>query len=111
VTVTGRLKDIIIRKGENISAKEVEDLLYAHPKVADAAVIGVPDDERGEMVCAVVTLADEADPLTLDDIAAYMTGAGTMKQKFPERLEIIDEMPRNATGKIVKNDLRVRYAG
>jgi len=111
VTVTGRLKDIIIRKGENISAKEVEDLLYAHAKVADAAVIGVPDDERGEMVCAVVTLADPSDPVTLDDIAAYMTDAGTMKQKIPERLEIIDAMPRNATGKIVKTDLRAKYAG
>jgi acyl-CoA synthetase (AMP-forming)/AMP-acid ligase II len=109
VTVTGRLKDIIIRKGENISAKAIEDLLYAHPKIADAAVIGVPDIERGEMVCAVVTLADPTDPLTLDEIAEYMTEAGTMRQKIPERLEIIDEMPRNATGKIVKNDLRAKF--
>ncbi len=110
VTVTGRMKDIIIRKGENISAKAIEDLLYAHPKIADAAVIGVPDDERGEMVCAVVTLADPADPITLDEIAASMTEAGVMRQKIPERLEIIDAMPRNATGKIVKNDLRAQYA-
>jgi acyl-CoA synthetase (AMP-forming)/AMP-acid ligase II len=110
VTVTGRLKDIIIRKGENISAKEVEDLLYSHPKVADAAVIGVPDEERGEMVCAVVTLTDAADPIALDEVARWMTDAGTMRQKIPERLEIIDAMPRNATGKIVKNDLRDRFA-
>jgi cyclohexanecarboxylate-CoA ligase len=110
VTVTGRLKDIIIRKGENISAKAIEDLLSAHPKIADAAVIGVPDAERGEMVCAVVTLTDPADPITLEEIAASMTEAGAMRQKIPERLEIIDAMPRNATGKIVKNDLRARYA-
>ena len=110
VTVTGRMKDIIIRKGENISAKAIEDLLSAHPKIADAAVIGVPDDERGEMVCAVVTLADPADAITLAEIAAAMTEAGVMRQKIPERLEIIDAMPRNATGKIVKNDLRAQYA-
>jgi cyclohexanecarboxylate-CoA ligase len=110
VTVTGRMKDIIIRKGENISAKAIEDLLYTHPKVADAAVIGVPDDERGEMACAVVTLADASDPITLEEIAAYMIEAGAMRQKIPERLEIIDAMPRNATGKIVKNDLRAKYA-
>ena len=91
VTVTGRLKDIIIRKGENISAKAIEDLLYADPKIADAAVIGVADAERGEMVCAVVTLADPGDPITLDEIAEYMTEAGTMRQKIPERLEIIDD--------------------
>jgi acyl-CoA synthetase (AMP-forming)/AMP-acid ligase II len=109
VTVTGRLKDIIIRKGENISAKAIEDMLYAHPKIADAAVIGVPDAERGEMVCAVVTLA-AADPITLDEIADSMAEAGTMRQKIPERLEIIDEMPRNATGKIVKSVLRAKYA-
>jgi cyclohexanecarboxylate-CoA ligase len=70
----------------------------------------VPDDERGEMVCAVVTLADAADPITLAEIAASMTEAGAMRQKIPERLEIIDAMPRNATGKIVKNDLRARYS-
>ena len=56
VRITGRLKDVIIRKGENISAKEVEDLLYEHEKVADVAVIGLPDTERGERVCAVVAV-------------------------------------------------------
>ena len=58
VVLTGRLKDIIIRKGENIAAKEIEDLLYAHPKVGDVAVIGLPDRERGERVCAVVEAPD-----------------------------------------------------
>lgn len=59
--ITGRLKDIIIRKGENISAKEIEDLLFTHPRVADVAVIGVPDPGRGEMVVAVVQPAEGAD--------------------------------------------------
>ena len=58
MTLTGRLKDVIVRKGENISAKEIEDLLYTHPKVDDVAVIGLPDRERGERVCAVVQLTD-----------------------------------------------------
>ena len=76
VIITGRLKDIIIRKGENISAKEVEDLLYAHPKVADVAVIGIPDAERGEMVCAFVVPADPADPPTLDEIVEHCREPG-----------------------------------
>jgi acyl-CoA synthetase (AMP-forming)/AMP-acid ligase II len=109
-TVTGRLKDIIIRKGENISAKEVEDLLYTHPKVANAGVIGVPDSERGEMVVAVVELSDPDDPITLEEIAKYFADAGMMKQKVPERLEFVAVMPRNATGKILKNDLRAEFS-
>jgi acyl-CoA synthetase (AMP-forming)/AMP-acid ligase II len=109
-TVTGRLKDIIIRKGENISAKEVEDLLYTHPKVANAGVIGVPDAERGEMVVAVVELADPEVPITLEEIAEYFEAAGMMKQKIPERLEFVPTMPRNATGKILKNDLRAQFS-
>ena len=63
LTITGRLKDIIIRKGENISAKEVEDLLYGHPKVGDVAVIGLPDPDTGERACAVVATAEGAEPL------------------------------------------------
>ncbi len=64
LTLTGRLKDVIVRKGENISAKEIEDLLYTHPKVIEVAVIGLPDPERGERVCAVVQLAEGADGST-----------------------------------------------
>ena len=69
--ITGRVKDIIIRNMENISAKEVEDLLFSHPAVADAAVVGLPDDRTGERVCAVVVPADPAEPPTLDDILAF----------------------------------------
>ena len=71
MVLTGRLKDIIIRKGENISAKEIEDLLYTHPKVGDVAVVGLPDRERGERVCAVVRDAPRGPtPLTFDEMVA-----------------------------------------
>ena len=108
--LTGRAKDIIIRKGENISAQEVEDLLYAHAKVADVGVIGLPDPERGERVCAVVEPADPADPLTMDEMVAFCREQGLMTQKIPEQLEIVEVMPRNPTGKVKKPDLRERYA-
>ena len=110
VVITGRMKDIIIRKGENISAKEIEDLLYAHPKVIDAAVIGLPDRDRGEMVCAVVECRDGNDPLTEAELAQYCNDAQIMRQKIPERLEVVDTLPRNATGKILKHELRARYS-
>ena len=109
VVITGRLKDVIIRKGENISAKEVEDLLYRHPKVADVAVIGLPDPSLGERCCAVVQPADAADPPTLDDIGAFLRGEGLMVQKVPEQLEVVDQIPRNPAGKILKHDLRERF--
>jgi acyl-CoA synthetase (AMP-forming)/AMP-acid ligase II len=110
LTLTGRLKDVIVRKGENISAKEIEDLLYTHPKVVEVAVIGLPDPERGERVCAVVQLAEEAGDLELADVVSFCRGAGLMTQKIPEQLEIRAEWPRAGTGKIVKKSLRDEYA-
>jgi len=110
LSLTGRLKDVIVRKGENISAKEIEDLLYTHPKVIEVAVIGLPDPERGEMVCAVVQLADGADGLDLTEVAAFCRQAGLMTQKIPERVEIRSEWPRAGTGKIVKKSLRDDYS-
>ncbi len=110
VTLTGRLKDVIIRKGENISAKEIEDLLYAHPKVTNVAVIGLPDRERGERVCAVVEGVPDAEQLTFAEMSAYLREQGLMVQKIPEQLELVDAMPRNATLKILKHELRTRYA-
>jgi cyclohexanecarboxylate-CoA ligase len=108
VVITGRLKDIIIRKGENVSAKEVEDMLFGHPKVADVAVLGLADADRGEMVCACVVPADPSDPPTLTEIFQYCKDAGLMTQKIPERLEILDAMPRNPSGKVPKHELRAR---
>jgi cyclohexanecarboxylate-CoA ligase len=110
VVITGRLKDVIIRKGENISAKEVEDLLYTHDKVADVAVIGLPDAALGERCCAVVALQDPGNRLEFKEMVAFLEDKGLMMQKIPEQLEIVDVVPRNPSGKIVKHVLRDQYA-
>ena len=94
LTLTGRLKDVIVRKGENISAKEIEDLLYTHPKVVEVAVIGLPDPERGERVCAVVQLVDDANGLELADVVSFCRAAGLMTQKIPEQVELRTDWPR-----------------
>jgi acyl-CoA synthetase (AMP-forming)/AMP-acid ligase II len=108
--LTGRLKDVIIRKGENISARELEDVLFTHPKVSEVAVIGVPDEERGELVVAVVETADGHDRLEFDEMIAWFKDAGLMTQKIPERLEVVDRMPRNETlNKVLKFKLREQF--
>lgn len=109
--VTGRLKDIIIRKGENVSAKEIEDLLCAHPKISDAAVIGLPDADRGERICAIVELRHGAEALEFSEMVVYFKRVGIMHQKIPEQLEIMERLPRNNTlNKILKNKLREQFA-
>ena len=110
LTITGRLKDIIIRKGENISAKEIEDLLYMHPKVADVAVIGLPDPASGERACAVVASHDPADPLSFEEMVSFLHDQQLMVQKIPEQLESIGGVPRNPSGKILKHKLREQFA-
>jgi acyl-CoA synthetase (AMP-forming)/AMP-acid ligase II len=111
LVLTGRLKDVIIRKGENISAKEIEDLLHRHPAVRDVAVIGLPDAERGERVCAVVEQPPEAEPLTLATVTSYLRAEGLSVHKLPEQVEIVDALPRNETlRKVLKYRLRERYA-
>jgi acyl-CoA synthetase (AMP-forming)/AMP-acid ligase II len=109
VTITGRLKDVIIRSGENISAREVEEVLLTHPKVADVAVIGVRDERTGERCCAVVALASGADRLTLPEVAEHCQGRGMARQKTPERLELVDTIPRNDLGKVQKQQLKARF--
>jgi acyl-CoA synthetase (AMP-forming)/AMP-acid ligase II len=106
VTVTGRLKDIIIRNAENISAIEIEDLLHTHPAIDDVAVIGVSDPRTGERVCAVVKLVDPGTPFSLHDIDTFCRDAQLAIQKIPERLELVDAIPRLALGKIDKVALR-----
>lgn len=111
LVLTGRLKDVIIRKGENISAKEIEDILYTHPKVGDVAVIGIPDAERGERVCAVIERAEGQEDLRFDEMVALLEEAQLMRQKFPEQLEIVDRFPRNETlHKVLKYKLRETFA-
>jgi cyclohexanecarboxylate-CoA ligase len=109
LAITGRLKDVIIRKGENVSAKEVEDHLYEHPRVADVAVIGLPDPRSGERVCAVVSTAEGAEPLEFAEMVEFLKASGLMVQKIPEQLELVDAIPRNPAGKILKRDLQARY--
>jgi cyclohexanecarboxylate-CoA ligase len=111
VVITGRLKDVIIRKGENISAKEIEDLLHAHPAVAEAAVIGLPDPKTGERCCAVVACREGATPLSFEEMVAFLKAEKLMMQKIPEHLELVDVLPRNPTGKVLKQDLRERLGG
>ena len=110
LAITGRLKDIIIRKGENVSAKEVEDYLYTHPAVADVAVVGIPDAASGERVCAVIVAASGAEQLGKAEIKDFLVGEGLMIQKVPEQIEYVAELPRNPSGKILKHELRARFA-
>ena len=109
VRITGRLKDIIIRKGENISAKEIEDLLFAHPAIADVAVVGLPDDASGERACAVVVCAPGAS-ITFEELVDHCRAGRLSVHKIPEQLEIVDALPRNPSGKVLKRDLRETYA-
>ncbi|MDQ1018467.1 cyclohexanecarboxylate-CoA ligase [Streptomyces afghaniensis] len=111
LVLTGRLKDVIIRKGENISAQEIEDLLHRHPAVGDVAVIGLPDAARGELVCAVVEQPPGAEPLTLAAATSFLRAEGLSVHKLPERLEVVDTLPRGETlRKVLKYKLRERYA-
>ena len=108
VKITGRLKDIIIRKGENISAAEIENVLYSHPSVADVAVIGVPDRASGERCCAVVVLKPGA-TLEFDEMQDHLKASSLAVYKIPEQMEFVDALPRNASGKVLKKDLRARF--
>jgi len=105
ISVVDRKKDIIIRGGENLSSKEIEDALAAHPAVMEAAAVGIPDAMYGEKVCAFVTLRD-GQGLTLEAARAHFVQLGLAKLKMPERLEIVAELPRTPQGKIRKVDLR-----
>jgi cyclohexanecarboxylate-CoA ligase len=100
VTIAGRVKDIIVRGGENISGREVEDHLAEHPQVADVAIVGVPDDVFGERACAFVIPVDAG--LTLADVSAFLIERGIARHKIPEYLIITTELPRTPSGKVQK---------
>lgn len=105
LVVTGRAKDVIIRSGENISAKEVEDLLADHPGIAEIAVVGLPDDRTGERACAVIVPAGGANP----DVASLLdllVSKGVAKFKAPEQVELWDALPKNDAGKVLKHRIR-----
>lgn len=105
--IVGRTKDIILRGGENISAKEVEDLLLEHPAISDIAVVAMPDDVLTERACAFV-VPRPGMTVTLSDIVGYLESMSVARQKFPERLEIVDALPKTPSGKVQKAHLRNR---
>ena len=108
VVITGRKKDLIIRGGENISAREIEDILLRHPSVADVAVVAMPHARLGETVCACVV--PRSVPPTLCDLVSHLARAGIARQKLPERLELFCEFPMTPAGKIKKDTLRAIVA-
>jgi len=108
VRVTGRIKDAIIRNAENVSALEVENALATHPAVADVAVIGVSDPRTGERVCAVV-VPTSGDGVSLESLVQHCRSQGLSRYKHPERLVIVDALPRNQFGKVSKKDLREAF--
>jgi len=105
LVVTGRAKDVIIRNGENISAKEVEDLLADHPGIAEIAVVGLPDDRTGERACAVIVAAGEPRP-DVANLLALLQSKGVAKFKAPEQVVIWDALPKNDAGKILKHRIQ-----
>ncbi|MDT5134596.1 MAG: cyclohexanecarboxylate-CoA ligase, partial [Mycobacterium sp.] len=111
IVITGRGKDLIIRKGENVAPVEIENELLGHPLVDEVAVLGQPDDERGELVCAVVRRSPRHREVTLSELCAFLNERGLMKQKWPERLVVVDEFPLTGLGKVNKTELGRRIAG
>lgn len=105
IRITGRIKDIIIRGGENIAARDIEDMISGHPAVEYVAAVGMPDKDLGEVVCAVIK-PKPGKSVTLEEICAYMTGEGASKAIIPARVEVVEEMPLTAAGKADKKVLR-----
>lgn len=106
IKITGRKKDIIVRGGENISSREVEDILLQHPKIHDACVIAMPDERLGERSCAYVVLKAPHHSLSLEDVVAFFSRKRVAKYKYPEHIVVIEKLPRTASGKIQKFLLR-----
>jgi cyclohexanecarboxylate-CoA ligase len=110
VSITGRSKDVIIRGGENVSVAEVENLLFAHPKVRSVAVVAMPDVRLVERACAFIVPESGPAP-TLEELVEYLERQGLARHKFPERLELVNELPTTPSGKVQKYKLRQVIAG
>jgi acyl-CoA synthetase (AMP-forming)/AMP-acid ligase II len=110
LVITGRAKDIIIRNGENIAPKEIEDILLDHPAVADIAIVGLPDPRTGERACAVVVPSDGEAP-DRTGLAEFLGARGVARFKWPEQVELRAELPRNAAGKVLKHVLQSELGG
>lgn len=109
LVITGRKKDLIIRGGENISAKEIEDVLHQHADIQEAAVVAMPHERLGEGVFAFIIAKPGKRP-EFQDIISFISRSGLAKQKYPEQIEIVDDFPRTASGKVRKDLLRARLA-
>ena len=110
IKITGRIKDLIIRGGVNISPVEIENVLFSHPKVSNVAVVGAPDPRLGERACAFVVLKEETS-FGLEEVKQWMAQAGVAKPKWPERVEVVKSLPMTPSGKIQKFRLRESIAG
>ena len=106
IRITGRKKDVIIRGGENISSTEIEGILLLHPNIREAAVVAYPDERLGEKACAYLALRDPSKPMGLQEVRAHMAERRVSKYKWPERVELVDEIPKNDSGKVLKYQLR-----
>ena len=106
IKITGRKKDIIVRGGENISSREVEDILLQHPKIHDACVVAMPDERLGERSCAYVVLKAPHHSLSLEEVVAFFSRKRVAKYKYPEHIVVIEKLPRTASGKIQQFLLR-----
>ena len=110
ILITDRKKDIIIRGGENLSAREIEDVLYTHPAISEVAVIAVPHARLGEGVGACIVLAPGSDNLTLEELKPFLDECKLTKQKWPESLHLMNELPKTASGKVRKDVLRAKIS-
>lgn len=107
LVVTGRAKDIIVRNGENIAPKEVEDILNDHPGIAEIAIVGLPDERTGERACAVIVPAPGSRP-GIEDLRTFLADKGIARFKIPEQVEMWDALPKNDAGKVLKHQIRAR---
>ncbi|GAA2735823.1 AMP-binding protein [Pedococcus aerophilus] len=105
VQITGRIKDMVIRGGENIYPREIEEFLYTHPDILDAQVIGVPDEKYGEELCAWIRMREGAEPLDAEAVRAFSTGK-LAHYKIPRYVTVVDEFPMTVTGKVRKVEMR-----
>src|SRR3546814_20184161 len=104
---TGRAKDTIIRKGENIAPKEIEDLLLGHPQIAEVAIVGVPDARTGERAIAVIVPKSNASAPDVASLAGFLIGTGIAKYKIPEQVALWDALPKNDAGKVDRKSTRL----
>jgi fatty-acyl-CoA synthase len=108
-TIVGRIKDMVIRGGENIYPREIEEFLYQHPDIEDVQVVGVPDETYGEELCAWIRMREGADPLDADTVRAYATGR-LAHYKIPRYVMVVDAFPMTVTGKVRKVQMREEAA-